>query len=55
MLVNDTRLAYVALTRSQNRMYARVIGDNVLSNMLGHRDDKWRLMARKFQEMFPIG
>ena len=55
MLVNDPRLAYVALTRSQSRMYPRVVGDNVLSSMLGHRDDKWRLMARKFQEMFPIG
>ena len=54
MLVNDPRLAYVALTRSQNRMYARVVGNNVLGDMKKARG-QWPAMAAKFEEMFPIG
>ena len=51
MLVNDPRLAYVALTRAKLNLYPRVIKKGLLSEMLN--DGDYSLMAFTFMRMFP--
>ena len=50
MLVNDPRLAYVALTRAKLNLYPRVVKEGLLSNML---NGNYSLMASTFKSATP--
>jgi len=52
MLVNDPRLAYVALTRAKYYMVPRVVKKGLLAYMLSRDADLSRL-AHQYMRMFP--
>mgnify|MGYP000353084255 CR=1 FL=1 len=51
MLVNDPRLAYVALTRAKYNLFPRVVRDGLLPSMLKHPD--YSGLASQYMLMFP--
>ena len=51
MLVDDPRLAYVALTRAKYHLFPRVVKPGLLPSMLANTD--YEGLAREYMRMFP--
>ena len=51
MLVNDTRLSYVALTRAKINLFPRVVKAGLLPSMLDNPD--YRGLAQEYMKIFP--